>query len=478
MTAEFFDYEPGELDGQGADSQQGVGAEWVGQWEVVDQSSVGGADTPTSAFQAVDAEKVMAGSTEGEEWRIAREMDLTGTLNLGFGIDDDLTVPVHLPGSTFFVVEMTAEVTEPTVRVVSANGDWKAGVEFADAFGLTAGFGMASNGGVDNFYGLLGTQEVFSSLQVEDNTSYWLYGALDQDYNSTADERLSIWINPVFSDMYSGLNADIVILEDLEAGLAVGETRDFLGDEVILTAQTASSDSGLLDFTWDDLQVARDIELLSVPRLDIGDGRIQNGWEEFSTGGLPDTSIDISFDQADYYPSLDPATYMVNINVESLTPGETLGSFDQNFAEAGENDDMRGDGITATGGLLLTFSGMLGDMYLIKVYGYHPTEASIVDVSISYDGVVWHERGSYTQAVGDDDAKEKTFFFDNHDPAQNGVYLHLGRTVYVKLEGQNPTDVISLNALEFVPEPGTGVLVGMGLAIFGWKRQKGHRQRA
>ena len=478
MTAEFFDYAPGDLAGQGNDNNHGVGAEWVGVWEAGDDSASGGVVTPTDGYQAIDAEKVTAGSTEGDEWRISREMDLTGTINLGYGIDTGLSVPAHLPGTTFFTVEMTAETTEPIIRSVDANGEWRAGVEFADEYGLTAGFGMASNGGTDNFYGVLGTQEIFSSATVEENTSYWLYGALDVDYDSTANERLSIWINPDFSDVFNSTNPDILILEDLEAGLAPEETRDFLGDEVILTTKTSSTDTGLLDFTWDDLQVARDIEFLSVPRLDIGDSRIQEGWEEFNSASLPATTLDISFDQADYYPSLDAATYIVNISIASLTPGETLGTFDQSFSETGENDDMRGDGITATGGLILTMSGMLGDMYMVKVYGYHPTEDSVVQVSISYDGIVWHDQGmnSYRQSIGDDDAIEVNFHFDNHDPNQNGVYLHQGIPVYVKLEAENPTDIVSLNALEFVPEPGTALMVGMGLALLSWRRQQQVRE--
>lgn len=476
MTADYFDYEAeGNLAGQ-AGGGQGVGAEWTSVWTPIDNTPSGGVETPVDYFQTVEYEKVQAGDSGGEAFEIGRGMNLAETINLGYGIDTELEVPIHLPGSTFFTTEMTAEAAPPsTMRSLDTPGAWEAGVEFRDQFGVTAGFGMRSDGTSQNFYGKLGSSIGYSAKVVEEDTLYWLYGALDQNYDGTDDERFSVWVNPIFSDMYSGLNADIVLFEDLDAGLAPGEERGTLGDQVVLRAQTSSTGPPAPTFTFDDIQVARDIELLSAPRLDIGQGagRIQEGFELWDVSHLPDQQIDITFDQSDYYPSLDPATYVANISIESLTPGEDLTFFNHTFGTPGEGDDMRGDGVYGTGGLKMTFSGMLGDMYLVKLYLFHPTESADITVTLSYDDVVYHHRGVSVSTIGDDDAREHSFEFDNRDPANFGQYLAMGRTVYVKITATDPNDIVSIVGMEHIPEPGTGLLVGMGLVGMAWRR---HRQ--
>ena len=473
MTADYFDYDEGEnLDGQ-AGGGEGAGAVWVGSWEAEDNTTTGGADTPVDAF-VIEAGEVVSVETAGEEYRVSRDMDLSGTENLGYGIDDELDVPIHQPGTTFFTGEMMAVSNPGTTRTLDTPGAWRATIEFQDDFGVTAGFGMMSDGTDQHFFGILGDQEQLSAKEVVEDTAYWLYGVLDQDADVNDNERLRVWINPLFTDMYNGLNADIDMYNDLDAGLAPGEERAGLGTEMILTAQTSSVDTAPPSFAYDDIQVARDIELLSVPRLDIGQGaaRIQEGWEEWNADNLPDTNITNSYDLQLYYPSLEAGVFLVDITVESLTPGEDLTFFDETFGTSGENDDLRGDGISGTDGLLLTLSGLMGDMYLVKLFSYNATEDSLVNVFISTDGVSFHERGSFTTQTGTSAASELNVDFDNHDPLLFGEYLHAGLTTYIRLEAANPGETVSLVGLQFIPEPGTGLLFGLGLAGMAWRRQR------
>ena len=67
------------------------------------------------------------------------------------------------------------------------------------------------------------------------------YAVLDHDWEGTQDERLRVWVNPTYSDMYNGFNPDIDLYDDLESGLAPGIERTELGTEVALTIQTSSA---------------------------------------------------------------------------------------------------------------------------------------------------------------------------------------------------------------------------------------------
>ena len=111
-------------------------------------------------------------------------------------------------------------------------------------------------------------------------------------------------------------------------------------------------------------------------------------------------------------------------------------------------------------------------MYLVKLFLYHPTEHTGISVSMSYDDIVYHDRGVSVSTYGDDDAREHSFEFDNHDPAHWEEYLYPGIPIYVKIEASDPNDIVSLVGLEHIPEPGTGLLLGLGLAGVAWRRQR------
>ncbi|MAI78059.1 MAG: hypothetical protein CL917_03895 [Deltaproteobacteria bacterium] len=474
MTSEFFDYGDGSLNGRNGGSD-GVGALWTGAWGVVDDSAGGGSDTPANTFEIVGG-KVEATDTGGELFQIAREMDLSGTTQLGYGIDSEGEVPIHNPGTSFFTTEMAFSIPTGTTRSLSTPGAWNAGVQFSDSYGDTAGFGIDANGTNSRFYGRLGSTIGYSTKEAEENTSYWLYAVLDHDWEGTQDERLRVWVNPTYSDMYNGFNPDIDLYDDLESGLAPGIERTELGTEVALTIQTSSAPGASAPIVlWDDPQVARDIEFLSVPRIDIGSdiSRIQEAFEEWNVSALPAAQATFSFDQQAYYPSLDPNTYLVDITMESVNALNDLVSHDTAPTTSALNDDLRRDGLTSEEGIQITLDGLLGDQYLLKIFAYHPTDATDVTVSMSYDGLVWHDRGSYTTATGDQRALETMVFFDNHDLSADPAYLAAGVPIYIRFLADDPTETVSISGLQFVPEPGTGLLLGMGLGIIAWRRRKG-----
>ena len=194
-----------------------------------------------------------------------------------------------------------------------------------------------------------------------------------------------------------------------------------------------------------------------MPRIDIGNARIQESFEEWTVGAVAAADFELVFQQEEYIPSIDPHT--VTMTVEAIEPATDVNPFSETFVTAGVADDLRGDGVAAVGGLRLTISGLFNDQYFIKSFHYETTETGTgteVEVYISLDGgVTFYYDHTYEPAVDDATAHEYMIAFSNEVHPELDIVVEFRPTQV----GQN----ISLNALQFVPEPSTGLLLGLAL---------------
>ena len=458
MTTDHFTYADGTyLDGQsGGESQSG--AEWTTDWGVAGV-------TPTDAFY-LDNGKVVVGDTEGIEFRVERGMDVTGTAHLGCPpeVNDPTCTssPISEAGTYFVGAELT--------QVVDNHAAYEIGVEFSDDDGVTMAFGIENDGvdedlggGVfdhsDYFWAMVGDTRVVSSVAADPDTPYYIITSFHIDESSGGQETLRMWINGDFNDILNNINPDLEITRDLEAVAGVTGSREYLGTTAAIVATTDEADTTK---TFDDFQVFRDIELLQVPRIDIGNGDIQTSYEEWNVGGVPAADFDLQFQQDDYMPSIDPT--LVTLTVEAIAPSTNVTPFSYTFGTSGVADDLRRDGVGAAGGVRLIYSGLWEDEYYIKTFHYQTSDNTDVDVYFSTDGgVSFAYYGTYTPAGGTDSAHEFNLSFNTH----NG-----GEDVWVEFRPTVSGATVNLNGLQFVPEPSTGLMLGLGILGLAVQRRR------
>jgi hypothetical protein len=460
LTTDSFTYADGEvLDGQDGGSDTSNGAFFTTPWEV-DTS------TPTAGFY-IDNGKVTVGDTEGDQYRIDRGLDVTDVTGLGCPpVEQDPgcnSSTIGVSGTYFVAAELT--------QVEDNHAAYELGVEFSDAQGLTMAFGIENNGidedlggGVfdhsDYFFATLGDSRLVSTVASLPGTPYYIIAALRVDVSAGGQEHLLVWINGDFNDVLNEVNADIEILLDLESVAGTTGDRDSIGDTVTLAALT--NEPGM-EKTFDDLQIFRDIEFLQVPRLDLGSGNIQSGFEEWTVGVSSSQDFELQFQQDEYMPSIDPT--LVTLTIEAIDSAQNVTSFDSEPGTAGVADDLRRDGVGADGGVRLIFSGLHQDQYFVKTFHYQNGDNSQVDVYISEDGgTSFSFFNSFTPAGGTDRAREIAVHFETVFNNGDDIWVEFRPTV----SGAN----VSLNGLQFVPEPSTGLLLALGLMGLGTARRR------
>ena len=447
VNLDSFTYADGSSLGGESGGNSGVGGSFTSPW------STDGA-TPTDAF-TVENGQARVGNTGGVDYRISRGIDLSGATNMGCpptAFDPTCSSsPISSPGTTF--------VYSQFAQVVDNHLPYEAAVEFSDAFGITAAFGL-QNDGVDTsdyFFAELGDSRVVSTYAAEADAAYYLYGALSFNVNGGTDDVFRMWVNPLYSDFLNDINPTVEITMDLES-LSGGAARTTLGNAMTLMANTQQAGTAK---AFDDVQIAQDAELLSAPRLDIGSGNIQLGFDEWTVGATPQADFSLTFDQQTYYPSLPSA--MATLTLEAIDAGENVVLVENAFGVPGYMDALRGDGVEAAGGIRLTFAGLHPDQYLIKTFHYQTYDNTEVDVYVSEDGgLTFSLYTSFTPAGGTDAAREAMTFFETFS----------GQDIVVEFRPTVAGSVVGINGLQFVPEPGTALLLGLGLAGLGIRRRR------
>jgi len=453
VNLESFTYADGSTLNGATGGNSGVGGDFSSGWI----TDVG---TPTDAF-TIQNGHARVGNTGGTDYRISRGIDLSSIAHMGCppsAFDPTCSSsPISSPGTTFLYSQFA--------QVVDNHLPYEAAVEFSDSFGITAAFGL-QNDGVDTndyFFAELGNTRVVSTYAAQPDAAYYLYGALSFNVNGGTDDLFRMWVNPSYSDFLNNLNPTVEITLDLES-LSGGAARTTLGNSMALMANTQQ---GGTFKAFDDVQIARDAELLSAPRLDLGNGNTQIGFDEWSVGTTPEPSFSLSFDQQTYYPSLPSA--IASITLEAIDAGESVVLVENTFGTPGYMDALRGDGVEAAGGLRLTFSGLHPDQYLIKTFHYQTYDNTEVDIYVSEDGgLTFSLYTAFTPAGGADAAREAMTFFETLS----------GDDIVVEFRPTVAGSVVSLNGLQFVPEPGTALLLGLGLAGLGIRRRRELSKRA
>ncbi len=457
LTMDAFSYADGSsLNGQSG-GNEGAGAIFTSDWATE-------AGTPTTGF-TVQNGQVQVEDTGGVDYRISRGVDLSGAHHLGCPNGDPTCTssPISSPGTTFVYSEIA--------QVVDNHLAYEAAIEFSDAFGITAAFGI-ENDGIDNivggvvdhndyFFATLGNTRVVSSYAVQPDTSYFVYGALSFDVGGTTDDVFKMWVNPAYSDFLNNINPTLEITLDLDS-LAGGASRTSLGDTMTMMANTQQAGTFK---AFDDLQIARDAELLGAPRLDIGNGTVQTAFDEWAVGATPETSFSLVFDQQLYAPS-QPST-LATLTLEAIDAAESLTPVEDTFVVPGYDDALRADRVVAAGGVRLSFSGLLPDQYLVKTYHYQTSDNTPVEVYVSEDGgLSFALYSTFTPAGGTDAARENMVFFETLS----------GDDIVVEFRPTVVGATVGISGLQFVPEPGTGLLVGLGLAALAAGRRRAFRR--
>jgi hypothetical protein len=452
LTMDAFSYADGStLNGQSG-GNQGAGALFTSGWATE-------AGTPTSGF-TVQNGQVQVGDTGGADYRISRGMDLSGAHHLGCPTGDPTCAssPGTSPGTTYVYSEIA--------QVVDNHLAYEASVEFSDAFGITAAFGI-ENDGIDNlvggvvdhndyFFATLGNTRVVSTYAVQPDTSYFVYGALSFNVGGTTDDIFKMWVNPSYSDFVNNINPTLEITVDLDS-LAGGSSRTSLGDTMTMMANTQQAGTFK---AFDDLQVARDAELLSAPRLDIGNGNIQTAFDEWTVGTTSQANFSLVFDQQSYAPS-HPST-LVTLTLEAIDAAQSVTPVEDTFAVPGYDDALRADRVEAPGGVRLSLSGLSPDQYLVKTYHYQTSDNTPVDVFVSENGgLSFTLYSTFTPAGGTDAARENMVFFETLS----------GGDIVLEFRPTVAGATVGISGLQFVPEPSTGLLVGLGLAGMASRRR-------
>ncbi|MDE0884591.1 MAG: PEP-CTERM sorting domain-containing protein [Myxococcota bacterium] len=453
VNMDAFTYADGSTLNGATGGNSGVGGSFSSAW-----TTDGG--TPTDAF-TIQNGHARVGDTGGADYRISRGIDLSGVTHMGCppGAFDPTcsSSPISSSGTTFIYSQLA--------QIIDNHLPYQAAVEFSDAFGITAAFGI-QNDGVDTndyFFAELGNTRVVSNYAAQADSAYYLYGALSFDVNGGTDDLFRMWVNPSYSDFLNNINPTVEISLDLES-LSGGAARTSLGDAMTLMANTQQAGTFK---AFDDLQIARDPELLSAPRLDIGNGNTQIGFDEWTVGATPEPSFTLTFDQQTYYPSLPSA--IATLTLEAIDAGESVLLVENSFGTPGYMDALRGDGVEAAGGIRLTFSGLHPDQYLIKTFHYQAYDNTEVDIYVSEDGgLTFALYTSFTPAGGTDAAREAMTFFETLS----------GDDIVIEFRPTVAGSVVGINGLQFVPEPGTALLLGLGLVGLGIRRRREGRQGA
>lgn len=496
MLAEFELYPNGAtLDGQGGTagagtgtSNQNLGALWTSDWAVE-------GSTPSTAF-VIENQRIVASDTGGDLYQVSRSIDVSNIEDLGVG-PEQLPVPINQPETSFAQFSLSASdiaaasaggsgggvvggaiaqalgassggVSGQSGGTLSGPGEWNAGMQFSDGSGIVAALGMESDGASTHFYAQLGGSAQTSTETVDTNETYEFYLAFRPGQNPGDQDSLKVWINPDMDDFFSNTNPTIEITDELGVG------RETLGTEMSFVAQTSSDNSVPAPvFRWANSQLARDANQLAVPRLDIGPAgsAVQTAWEGFEPSSTPTSSINFTEDLSVYYPTLIPGQFDMDITIET-TDGSNLGFFDYTFATQGVDDDLRGDGVSGVDGLIVKMANLMGDQWPVRFGLYDESNATEVQFSVSYDnGVTWTVVAVYTTATGNELLNGAFLNLDNL-PAGSNTFPANGNPIWVKLEPTTPGETVQLTSIQFLPEPGTAVLTGLGLCALGIRARR------
>ena len=81
---------------------------------------------------------------------------------------------------------------------------------------------------------------------------------------------------------------------------------------------------------------------------------------------------------------------------------------------------------------------------------------------------------TYTTATGDELLNGAFLDLDNLIGGPN-PFPSSGYPIWVKMEPTTPGETVQLTTIQFLPEPGTAILTGLGLFVLGIRaRQKSH----
>jgi hypothetical protein len=393
--------------------------------------------TPAGSFTIENGQAVV-GNTGGQDVAISRSA-------------------ISSPGTNYFYTQLT--------QVVDNHAAYEFSLEFSDSFGITAAVGvvndgtgdpLAPEGHNDYFFAELGSSRIVSTVALDPNTPNFVYAAMSFDAGSLNEERLRVWINSDFTDIMNGVSPDIDFSFDLDS-VPGASGRSNLGNTITMAANTL--EGGTLK-SFDDVMITQDLELIGVPRIDIGSSTdVQVAFESWDVGATGSPSFLTTFDLENYAPSL--ASQIVTL---SLVPNELvdLNPFSQTFTTQGVSDDLRKDGVSAAGGYILRFDGLLDDEHLVKTFHHHSTSGGDVNVYRSSDGgLTYSFYGTFLQATGGAAATEFMLQFNTLQ----------GEDVEFMFNPTTAGNLVVLNGIQFIPEPSTALLVGFGLAALATRRR-------
>lgn len=188
------------------------------------------------------------------------------------------------------------------------------------------------------------------------------------------------------------------------------------------------------------------------------------GFDEWTVGTTPQSDFTLLLDQQIYIPS-GPAA-IATLTLDAIDASESISPVEDTFVVPGYDDALRADRVAAAGGVRLNISGLEPDQYLVKTYHYQTSDNTPVDVYVSDDGgLSFSLYSTFTPAGGTDAARENMVFFDTLS----------GDDIVVEFRPTVAGATVGISGLQFVPEPGTGLLVGLGLAGLSFRRRLARR---
>jgi hypothetical protein len=393
----------GQVAGQGS-----IGGGWTSSWYV-------GSGTPDAAFQG-NGDKITISNTAGSDYELRR----------GFG---DPTW--YKDGDTlFFATELT--------KLTDNHENYDFGIRFHDGSGVVAGFGIADN----KYYALLGnTRDDSGNVTAGVGEFGWVIGKIEFNVEGGSNERLSVWVNPTYSDLKNNTNIAGQVVAD------IGRTR--LGNVVALTANV--KEMGTLK-AWDDLMIESHDHGLTL-RVDIGSssGAKQAGFEEWAVGNTPQASFQLDKTRGDY--GFVPENTTLSFLVAAVDSEKNVEPFSLSIS-GGIAENLRKDGVKADGGVKLVLSGLPNDSVWIKSYHYHDGGAEEVAVYVTDDNAR-RLVGYFTVGTGSAPAE----FYAAVSNAIGGGDITIE---YVPRDGSG---YVPLNGFFLVPEPTTYSLLATGAVV-------------